>query len=79
MTISGGRPIRCFEDVVFARDSALEGTGFEPSVPPETEIRFVAGSCGARMRDPSRRRLKFIVLVDLLLGAIISHVAGSLY
>jgi hypothetical protein len=32
------------------------------------------------MRDPSRRRLKFIVLVDLLLlGAIISHVAGSLY
>jgi hypothetical protein len=31
------------------------------------------------MRDPSRRRLKFIVLVDLLLGALISHVAGSLY
>jgi hypothetical protein len=29
------------------------------------------------MRDPSRRRLKFIVLVDFLLG--ISHVAGSLY
>jgi hypothetical protein len=30
------------------------------------------------MRDPSRRRLKFIVLVDLLLRALISHIAGSL-
>jgi hypothetical protein len=31
------------------------------------------------MRDPSRRRLKLIVLVDLLLlSAMTSHIAGSL-